>query len=305
MFLVLAKQELVSHSGDVIAHDEVPGFCASGFFMRGRHRAGRIEVVDKKPFEATDRAISVFGDGGVVVDVLEEKTLQLCVALGKRIAETRKPAWGEANVLRGCGSGGKYALVRSLDEIRGELIEDESERCVEFQLFATGGVCGIDLSVRIGKNWRFLLQGIEVEKLSLTSVVEVRRVVCNFIHQIDELAFERRAKIEQVLGEIWEFRGGVIVRVLDDSFANLEGEIQAREIEIWTFELFDDAERLEIVIEARAVNAHELVQLMFTCVSERRMPDVMDESKSLDKVRVETEGRGNRASDLRNFQSVS
>jgi len=304
MLLVLAKQELVGHPGDVIAHDKVPGFCARRFFMRGRHGAGRIEVVDQKLFEATDRAIPVFGDGGVVVDVLEEKTLQLCVALGKSVAETRKPAWGAANVVRGCGSRGKYALPRGFDEIGGELIEDELEGCVEFELFATGGVSGIDLSVGMGKNRRFLLQGIEIEKLCFPGVVEVRRVVRDFIDPIDELTFEGRAKIEQVVSEMGEFRGGVIVRVLNDSFANLEGEIQAGKIEIRTLELFDDAERLKIVIEARTVNAHELVEFLFASVAEGRMPDVMDESESLGEVRVEAERRGNRASDLRDFQSV-
>ena len=74
MLLVLAKQELVGHPCNVIANDHVPGFCACGFFMRGRHGAGRIKVVDKKLFERTDRAIPVFRDRGVIVDVLEEKT---------------------------------------------------------------------------------------------------------------------------------------------------------------------------------------------------------------------------------------
>ena len=74
MLLVLAKQELVGHPCNVIANDDVPGFCAGRFFMRGRHGAGRIEVVDKKLFERTDGAIPVFRDRGVIVDVLEEKT---------------------------------------------------------------------------------------------------------------------------------------------------------------------------------------------------------------------------------------
>ena len=99
MFLVLAKQKLVGHSGDVVAYDDVAGFCAGRFFVRGRHRARRIEIVQKKLFEAADGAVAVFGDGGMVVNMLEEKALQLRVALGKRIAETGKPAWGSANVV--------------------------------------------------------------------------------------------------------------------------------------------------------------------------------------------------------------
>ena len=74
MLLVLAKQELVGHPCNVITNDDVPGFRACRFFISGRHGAGRIEVVDKKLFERTDRAIPVFRDRRVIVDVLEEKT---------------------------------------------------------------------------------------------------------------------------------------------------------------------------------------------------------------------------------------
>jgi hypothetical protein len=92
--------------------------------------------------------------------------------------------------------------------------------------------------------------------------------------------------------------------MLDDAFANLEGEIQAGKTEIGTLKLFDDAKRLEIVIEARAVRAHQFVELVFASVAEGRMPDVMDEGESFGKFRVKAERRGNRASDLRNFQSM-
>ena len=77
-----------------------------------------------------------------------------------------------------------------------------------------------------------------------------------------------------------EFRRGVIVRVLDDALADFEGEIQAGKIEIGTLKLFDDAKRLEIVIEARAVSAHQLVELLFAGMAEGWMADVMDESES-------------------------
>ena len=152
------------------------------------------------------------------------------------------------------------------------------------------GIRSIDLSVGLGENRNFSSQSIQIEKLCFARVVEIRRVVGDLIDPIDELAFEGRAKIEKILGKIRKFRSGVIVRVLDDAFADFEGEIQAGEIEIRTFELFDDAERLEIVIEARAVCAHKFIELLFAGVAERRMPDVMDEGERLGKFRVEAEG---------------
>jgi hypothetical protein len=304
MLMVFAKQELVGHPRDVIAHDDVPRFCTGRLFMRGRHGARRIQVVDKKLFEATDRTIPVFRDRGVIVDVLEEKTLQLSVALGKSIAKTGKPVWGASRVVRGYGSGREYALLRGLDQIGDQLIENELEGGVEFQLLPPGGIGGIDLRVGIGKNRRFLSQGIEIEKLCFPGVIEVRGVVGDFVDPIDELTFERRTELEKILGEMRKFRGGVIVRVLDDAFANLKGEIQAGEIKIGTFKLFDDAQCLEIVIEARAVSAHEFVEFLFAGVAEGWMSDVMDESERLGKFRIEAEGSGNRAGNLRNFQCV-
>jgi len=304
MLLVFAKQELVGHPRDVIANDDVPGFCASRLFMRRGHGAWRIQVVQKKLFEAADRAVTVFGNRGMIVDVLEEKTLQLYVTLGEGIAETGKSTRRVANITYRCGSRDGYALLRVFDEIGGQLIEYEPESGVEFQLVPPVGIRRIYLSVSLGKNRRFLSQGIEIEKLCFAGVVDVRSVVSDFVHPIDKLAFERRAKIEKIFSKKRKFGSGVIVGVLDDAFANFEGEIQAGKIEIGTFELFDDAQRLEIVIKARAVGAHEFVEFLLAGVAEGRMPDVMDESESFGKIRVEAERGGNRASDLRNFQSM-
>ena len=74
MLLVLAKQKLIGHSGDVIAHYGMPWFHAGGFLVRGRHGARRIEIVNEEFFETADGAIAVFGDGGVVVNVPEQET---------------------------------------------------------------------------------------------------------------------------------------------------------------------------------------------------------------------------------------
>ena len=195
-------------------------------------------------------------------------------------------------------------MLCGLYKIGGQMIEDEPQRCVEFELPPAGRVGGIDLGVRLGKNRNLLPHGIKIEELRFARIIEVRGVVSNFIDAIDELTFERRAKFEQIFGKVREFRGSVIVRMLDDAFANLEGEIQAGKIEIGTLKLFDDAKRLKIVIEARPVGAHQLVELVFSSVAEGRMPDVMDEGESFGKFRIKAERRGNRARDLRNFQSM-
>ena len=47
------------------------------------------------------------------------------------------------------------------------------------------------------------------------------------------------------------------------------------EIKITLLEMFDDIERVEIVIEPFAESAHAQVELFFSGVTKRRMPDVM------------------------------
>src|SRR5580658_6443955 len=251
MLVMLAKQELVGHSGDVIAHHDVASFCAGGLFVGCGHGTGRIEVVEKKLFEAADRAVAVFSDGGVIIDVLEEKALHFRVALGKGLAETGQPAWGASNVVHGSGSGSEYALLCGIDEIGDQVIEHEPERGVEFEFVPTGGIGGIDLRVSFGENWNFISQRVEIEELCFARVVQVRGVIGNFVDPNDELALERRAKIEQIFGEMREFHGSVVVRVLDDAFADFKSEIQAGEIEVGTFELFDNTKGLEVVVETQ------------------------------------------------------
>ncbi len=67
--------------------------------------------------------------------------------------------------------------------------------------------------------------------------------------------------------------------MLDDAFANFKRKIQAGEIEIALLELFDDAQRVQIVVETAAVRAHQFVQLAFAGMAEGRMADVVDESE--------------------------
>ena len=92
--------------------------------------------------------------------------------------------------------------------------------------------------------------------------------------------------------------------MLDDAFADFKRQIDAGKIQIALLELLDNAQRLQIVIEARAVRAHQLVELLFPGMAKRRMPDIVNESKRLGKLRVQPKSAGYGASDLRNFQSV-
>lgn len=184
------------------------------------------------------------------------------------------------------------------------MVEHALERGVEFEFLPSRRISGIDPGVGLGEYGDFVSQSVEIEKASFAGVVEVRRVVGDFIDPIDELGLERGTKIEKIFGKMGQFRGGVIVGVLDDALANFEGEIQARKIQVRALKSFDDAQGLEIVIEARAVNAHQLVEFVLAGMAEGRMADIVNERESLGELRIEAEGGGHRASDLRDFESM-
>src|SRR5690348_8396794 len=156
MLLVFAKQKLVGHSRDVIANGDGPPIRSGRFLVGSRHRLRRIEVINKKFFQAANGAIPVLGDSRVVVNVREKKALQFSVAFGKRVTETRKSARCAAYVLHACGSRSDYAITRGFDEIGGKTIEHALQCGIEFEFLAATRVCGIDLRVCFGEDRNFL-----------------------------------------------------------------------------------------------------------------------------------------------------
>jgi hypothetical protein len=69
-------------------------------------------------------------------------------------------------------------------------------------------------------------------------------------------------------------------------------------------EVLDDAEGVEVVVEAAAMKAEALVQGALAGVAEGRMANVVDEGKGLGKVFVEAEFGGSGAGDLGDLDGV-
>src|SRR6266436_10140875 len=92
--------------------------------------------------------------------------------------------------------------------------------------------------------------------------------------------------------------------MLDDSFTDLERQIEAGEIQVALLELFDDTKRVQIVIEPAAVRAHQLLKLAFPRVPERRVPDVMHQSQRLSEIGIEPERSRHGARNLGHFQRM-
>ena len=92
--------------------------------------------------------------------------------------------------------------------------------------------------------------------------------------------------------------------MFNDTFADLKSEIEPREIEIALFEFFDNAKRVQVVIEVAAAFAHQFVQLALACMAERRMTDVVDKRQRFGKLCVQAQSTSNRPRNLRDFQRV-
>src|SRR5260370_6773155 len=174
--------------------------------------------------------------------------------------------------------GGQNALLGSLNEISCQSIKNAFEGFVEYEFFACTGMRGNDLRITFAKKSDFLAQHSEIEKLSFEGIVDVRGVVGNFVDPVDELRFERRPQIQQVFGELRKFCGGIIARMLDDTFANFKREIQAWKINITLLALFDDTQRVQIVIKAAAMCAHQFAQLPSPGSTTRPLAAVREQS---------------------------
>ncbi len=96
----------------------------------------------------------------------------------------------------------------------------------------------------------------------------------------------------------------VIVRVLDDAFADFEGEVQAAEGGVALFEIFDDAQGVQVVVEGQAVLRHGGVESFFSGMAEGRMADVVNQGERFGQVDVQAECCGDGAGDLRDFERV-
>src|SRR5882724_7977605 len=93
--------------------------------------------------------------------------------------------------------------------------------------------------------------------------------------------------------------------MLDDAFPDLECQVEPRKTGIAVLEPLDDSERMDIVVEAVPIGAHEAVELSLAGVGERRMPNIVDQGKGFGEFLVESEGAGDRTGDLRDFERVS
>src|SRR5580693_1233332 len=92
--------------------------------------------------------------------------------------------------------------------------------------------------------------------------------------------------------------------MLDDAFADLEGQIQSPKRGVVVFEIFHNAQRMQVVIERKPVLAHGRVERLFSRVSKGRMSEVVRQGQRLYQIGVQSKLRGDGARNLRDFDGM-
>src|SRR5579884_2649637 len=92
--------------------------------------------------------------------------------------------------------------------------------------------------------------------------------------------------------------------MLNDSFTDLEHEIQPTKRRVAQLEVLDDAQGMQVVIKEEAVLLHDAVESFFSRMPKGRMPDVVGEGEGFHEIDIQTQLSGNRSRDLSNFNGV-
>src|ERR1700733_4313717 len=297
-FAALAEQKMVGHAGDVVANNPMAGLGLGQLGMLFWHAVRVLHEEKKKRVERSHGAVAVLCDCGIRIEPGVKKSLQFAVLASYFRREGSDAIRKAANVFDCFDAAFKHSTRGVVDQVGRQAIENLLERFVEFEFAAALGIAAVDLRVCIIEDGHFGAQQFEIEQARFETVVEVGGVVSDFVNEIDELGFQRRLLVQKIFSERGKIRGGIISRMLDDAFAHFEGEIESGKIEVALLELFDDAKRVEIVIEAVASLAHSEIELLFARVAEGRVSDIVDESERFGQASVEPQGVGNCARNL-------
>src|SRR5690606_8424030 len=136
------------------------------------------------------------------------------------------------------------------------------------------------------------------------AVVDIVVVVGDLVRDVRNLRLEPRlAPLDEAAAHVAELAGVAQRAVLQDAFPRLERKVQARERGVALLELVDDAQRLQVVLEAAEL-VHARVQLVLPGMPERRVAEIVREAHGLDEILVEAHRPGDRAGDLSHLERM-
>src|SRR5271155_3310836 len=92
--------------------------------------------------------------------------------------------------------------------------------------------------------------------------------------------------------------------MFDDAFAHLESQVESAESCIAQLEIFDDAQRMQVVVKEKSVLAHGGVESFFAGVTERWMADIVHQCQRFDQLDVKAKLSCDGAGNLRDLDGV-
>ncbi len=133
---------------------------------------------------------------------------------------------------------------------------------------------------RTGKQ-RLFSQLLDSQQPGTESIVDIVVVVCNCIRQVGNLCFEAwLLAVQEALADIAQLPRICPRAVLENAFPRLEHQVEARKIGVLRLEFVDDAQRLQVVLEA-AEFPHAVVERILAGMAERRVPEIVREADCL------------------------
>jgi hypothetical protein len=200
----------VGHPGYVIGDGAGETFSGDLNLMIAGEQAGILHEGGKDLVYDAGRASVFLFHAGRVVEAGVEIELG-CGAFSFHFrTQGGETGWCMADVVEGDCRDIGYAAMDFFDEVCNESIEDAVEGLVDGLLGGGIGVFAGDLVVKLTEEWDVVADLIDFEDAGVESVVEVGGEVSDFVSDIDELRFERRAKVEEVVGEFGMRGRGVV-----------------------------------------------------------------------------------------------
>ncbi len=212
----------------------------------------------------------------------------------RRVADTSECSGAET----GC-AGAHFGQQISYQEIQYAL-----EGFVRAELGRGGGIFAEHGVMEIAKEGHACADLLEGENAGFKAVVEIGGEVGDLVGQIDQLRFKGRELVEEVFGQLGVRGGGVVVGVLDDAFPDSQGQVEAAKSGVALLKPGDDAQGVQVVIEAEAEGANAVVQGFFAGVTEGRVAYVVGQGQGFSEFGIEAESAGEGAGDLGDLQGV-
>ena len=145
---------------------------------------------------------------------------------------------------------------------------------------------------------------LDLQQPRLHTVIQVRRQVRNLVRQVDDLRLQRRPLPQKILRKLRMLLRAVIARMLDDPLAHAQRQVQPAMRRIALLKVLDDAQRMQVVVEAQPMPLQALIQRALARVAKRRMPDVVHQRQRLRQVLVQPQRLGHAARNLHHLNRV-